>query len=139
VKLVFDTNVLISRLMLPRSIPGLAISHAVRNGQILASRASMAELADELIREKFDRYVPREDRERFLTQLAGLVLPIPIQQRIEACRDPHDDQFLELAVNGEADAILTGDDDLLALNPFRGIAILSPAEWLSGHSPQVQG
>ena len=50
-----------------------------------------------------------------------------IVQQVRACRDPKDDTFLELAVNGEADVIVTGDDDRLSLHPFRGIDILSPA------------
>lgn len=49
---------------------------------------------------------------------------------IRACRDPKDDKFLELAIDGRADAIVTGDQDLLVLHPFRGIAVLTPAEYL---------
>ena len=52
---------------------------------------------------------------------------IVITERIVACRDPHDDKFLELAVNGRADLIVSGDGDLLALHPFRGIPIVTPA------------
>nr|WP_294518875.1 putative toxin-antitoxin system toxin component, PIN family [uncultured Rhodopila sp.] len=51
-----------------------------------------------------------------------------------ACRDPTDDKFLELAVNGRTDLILTGDADLLVLNPFRGIPILAPAIFVQGGS-----
>ncbi len=46
------------------------------------------------------------------------------------CRDPKDDKFLEVALSGKADLILTGDADLLTLNPWRGIAVLTPAEYL---------
>jgi len=46
------------------------------------------------------------------------------------CRDPKDDKFLELALNGRADAIITGDADLLALHPWREVAIVSPADYL---------
>jgi putative PIN family toxin of toxin-antitoxin system len=55
---------------------------------------------------------------------------VPIPTPIRACRDPRDDKFLEVAVHGRADAIVTGDADLLALNPFRGIAILTPSGYL---------
>ena len=55
---------------------------------------------------------------------------VTIVQRITACRDPHDDKFLELAVNGHADLIVSGDSDLLALNPFRDIAIVTPAAFV---------
>jgi predicted nucleic acid-binding protein len=55
---------------------------------------------------------------------------VAITERITACRDPHDDKFLELAVNGRADLIVSGDADLLALNPFRDIPILTPAAFM---------
>ena len=55
---------------------------------------------------------------------------VQVSRAIRACRDPRDDKFLEVAVHGRADLIVTGDEDLLALNPFRGIAILAPAAYL---------
>jgi len=57
--------------------------------------------------------------------------PVEIKTRIRACRDPKDDKFLEVAVDGRADAIVTGDHDLLELHPFHGIAILTPADYLN--------
>jgi predicted nucleic acid-binding protein len=48
------------------------------------------------------------------------------------CRDPTDDKFLELAVNGQADVIVSGDADLLVLSPFRKIPIIAPAAFLQG-------
>jgi len=55
---------------------------------------------------------------------------VSITERITVCRDPTDDKFLELAANGHADLILTGDKDLLVLNPFRGIQIVGPATFV---------
>ena len=52
---------------------------------------------------------------------------VPITERVRVCRDPKDDKFLELAVNGRADVIVSGDADLLALSAFQGIPILTPA------------
>jgi uncharacterized protein len=57
---------------------------------------------------------------------------VSITEHIAACRDPKDDKFLELAVNGKADVIVSGDADLLALNPFRGIPIVPPAAFVRG-------
>ena len=51
---------------------------------------------------------------------------VEITEVVDACRDPKDDKFLELAVSGRATHIISEDDDLLALHPFRGIAILTP-------------
>jgi len=68
-------------------------------------------------------------------EIAGLVtsgrMPVPpITERITACRDPRDRKFLELAVNGHADLIVSRDRDLLALNPFRSIAIVAPVTFV---------
>ncbi len=60
-----------------------------------------------------------------------MALSVQITETVQACRDPDDDKILELAVNGGGDYIVTGDDDLPVLNPFRGIAIVSPAELLA--------
>ena len=49
---------------------------------------------------------------------------------IHACRDPRDDKFLEVAVHGEADYLVTGDGDLLALHPFGKVAIVTPGRFL---------
>jgi uncharacterized protein len=49
---------------------------------------------------------------------------------VHACRDPRDDKFLEVALNGNAELILTGDADLLALDPWQGIAVVSPAGYI---------
>jgi uncharacterized protein len=57
---------------------------------------------------------------------------VTITETIAACRDPTDDKFLELAVDGHADLIVTGDADLLALNPFRDILIVTAAAFVQG-------
>jgi predicted nucleic acid-binding protein len=57
---------------------------------------------------------------------------VTITERIAACRDVTDDKFLELAVSGKADMIVSGDADLLVLNPFRGIPIVTPAAFVQG-------
>jgi len=82
-------------------------------------------------RDKFDRYVIREDRERFLVAFLRAAIAIEITEPIAACRDPKDDKFLELAVSGGATCIVTEDNDLLALHPFRGIPIVSVEQFLA--------
>ena len=129
-RLVTDTNALISRLLLPSSIPGRAVRKAVDNGLLLVSEATMEELADVLARPKFDRYISLEDRQQFLRLLGRLAEFVPIVYPVRACRDPKDNKFLEVALNGKAAVILSGDSDLLALHPWQGIPILSPAEYL---------
>ncbi len=129
-RIVADTNTLISRLMLPRSVPGKAVHQAIEAGQLLVSDETLAELADVLARPKFGPYVTIQDRQQFIRLLGRVAEMVPITHMIRACRDPKDDKFLELAVNGGASVIVTGDKDLLALNPFRKIAILTPRQYL---------
>jgi len=129
-RVVIDTNVLISRLLLPDSVPGRAARHVIDSGVILVSEDTMNELADVLARPKLDRYLTVKTRQQFILELEEIAQFVVIVQRIHACRDPRDDKFLELSVNGQAALILTGDRDLLALNPFCGIMIQSPAAYL---------
>ena len=129
-RIVVDTNALISRLLLPRSVPGKAVRQAIEAGQVLISEATLAELADVLARPKFAPYVSIQDRQQFVRFLGRIAEMVPITHTIRACRDPKDDMFLELAVNGSAEVIITGDKDLLALNPFRGVLIVTPAQYL---------
>lgn len=130
-RIVVDTNALVTRLLLPSSVPARAVHKAVTEATLLCSDATLGELAEVLARPKFDPYVSIADRQQFLRLLGRVAEPVPIVHRIQACRDQRDDKFLELAVNGEAQAIVTGDRDLLALDPFRGIAVLAPAAYLS--------
>jgi putative PIN family toxin of toxin-antitoxin system len=129
-RIVIDTNTLISRLLLPESVPAQAVRKAVDTGHLLVSEATMLELVQVLGRPKFDRYISIEDRRDFLRALGRIAEFVPIHYAVHACRDPKDDKFLELAVNGKAEVIITGDADLRALHPFQGIAILSPSEYL---------
>lgn len=129
-RIVADTNLLVSRLLLPGSVPGQAVRKAEKEGLILASRATLAELADVLGRRKFDPYVSVEERQDYLRLFARTVDVVTVGHRVRLCRDPRDDKILELALSGEADLILSGDQDLLALDPFRGIPIVTAREYV---------
>ncbi len=130
-RVIVDTNVLISRLLLPRSVAGRAVSRLVKHTRLLVSEDTLAELAQTISRKKFNRYISLEDREEFFQLYARLAEWIPISTTLRACRDPQDDKFLELAVDGQAQLIVTGDKDLLELSPFRNIQILAPADVLA--------
>jgi len=129
-RIVADTNVLIGSQLLPACVSDLAIRRAEDTGILLVSDATMNELADVLARPKFDRYISLEDRRQFLRLLGRVAESVPIVYPVQECRDPKDDKFLEVAINGKADVILTGDRDLLVLHPWRAVAILSPRNYL---------
>ncbi len=127
---VVDTNVIVSASMLSLSVPRHAVEKVLRESVLLFSESTMDELKDVLFRSKFDRYVSREDRALFLAQLSVAAEIVSIIQLIRECRDPKDDKFLEVALNGRADVIITGDADLLAIHPWREIAILTASQYL---------
>ena len=91
---------------------------------------TLRELIEKLLLPKFDRYVRRERREALLQRVASLVQIVEVLQPVTASRDPRDDKFLDAAVNGRANVLVTGDRDLLDLTPFRGIVIATPADYL---------
>jgi putative PIN family toxin of toxin-antitoxin system len=128
---VLDTNLWVSRLLVPQGTAAQAVDHALQWGTPLMSTATLQELGEVLSRPKFDAYVSIQQRRQFIALLGGMVRMVTVLHRVEACRDPKDDKFLHVALNGEADLIVTGDADLLALHPFHGVEILSPREFLA--------
>jgi uncharacterized protein len=129
-RLVLDTNVLVSAAFRNGSLPHRTLLKARTEARLLASDETLAEFHEVLLRKKFDRYFNRDLREGMLEEYARLCTLVPTPTSIRACRDPKDDKFLEVAAHGRADAIVTGDADLLDFNPFRGIAILTPREYM---------
>ncbi len=128
---VIDTNVAVSAALLPHSVPRQAFDAAAARGKLLVSVTTVAELDDVLRRSKFNKYVPEDRRLEFLAALLQQAEQVDVTEIITACRDAKDNKFLELAVSGGASDIITGDDDLLVLHPFRGIAVVTPQAFLS--------
>jgi putative PIN family toxin of toxin-antitoxin system len=127
---VVDTGVVVSAVLLPRSVPRQAFDLAVR-GRLLVSAATIAELDDVLRRAKFDKYVSEERRREFLAALIRQAELVEVAEAIKECRDAKDNKFLEVAATGGATHIVSGDDDLLVLHPFRGIQIVTPQDFLT--------
>lgn len=102
----------------------------LKRGEILFSASTLRELQEVLWRKKFDQYLTVEERKEFITNFVLHGTPVEPVEKITECRDPKDNKFLELAVSGNADFIISGDEDLLVLNPFRDIPILTPHEFI---------
>ena len=94
------------------------------------SEESFTELFDVLVRPKFDKYISLDKRLQLLADLKSIIKTVTVETKITVCRDPKDNKFLELAIAGNASCIVTGDNDLLVLNPFNKIPILTPADFL---------
>ncbi len=127
---VFDTNIVVSALLREDSLPGRAFGQALLHGEVLMSLPVLEEIAEVLGRSKFDRYIAADDREEFLRALVARAILVEPTEEIRTCRDPKDDKFLELAVSGAADYIITGDSDLLELRSFRGVPIVTADAFL---------
>ena len=130
-RIVIDTNVVISAFIFGSSSSMKAFTLAKLRGTILISNDVLSELINVLSRSKFDRYITSEIREDFLASLMLEAEIVPITEKITACRDPKDNKFLELAISGHADYLLTGDQDLLVLHPFRNLQIITVSNFLN--------
>jgi putative PIN family toxin of toxin-antitoxin system len=126
-----DTNIFISAALKEQSLPSIALYQVAQGCVLLKSTATEAQFL-EVIARPYIAPVIRSETRAWLTQLVTSAELVIITERVAACRDPTDDKFLELDVSGYADLILTGDNDLLVLNPFRGIPIVAPGTFVQG-------
>lgn len=132
-RVVVDTNVIVRAVIKPTGAVGSVLLH-LRQGDytLLYAQPLLEELVDVLNRPRIrDKY---RLTQRDIQTVVSLVLlrgeAVTVRERITACRDPKDDKFLEAAVSGEADVIVSGDQDLLVLHPFAGIPIIPPTAFL---------
>ena len=129
-RVVIDTNVFISALLNPVGTPRKVINIALSQYTILQSAATYQELESRINKKKFDRYLEKTDRLDFLLALKNKSLFVDILHETTICSDSDDNKFLELAVSGMARNIITGDNDLLIIETYQGIPIITPAEFL---------
>ena len=129
---VVDTNVLISGALSKHGKPRKVVDFIDASGIILSSQATFEEFDTRIRRKKFDKYfVDPHEREEYIDWIYSLSYPfVEITKEIAVCPDPNDDMFLERAVSGSADYLITGNLKDFPPSPFQGIPILSPAEFL---------
>ncbi len=130
IKYVFDTNSIVSSNLLPESVSRKAYIKALETGILLYSKETLSEFVDVLTRPKFDKYVSIDERIKEIASFEKKGFAIEVFIKINACRDPRDNKFLELALTAKANCIVTGDADLLILHPFHSIPILTPGDFL---------
>ena len=129
-KVVFDTNVLVSALVFPGGRGEAALLHILEErDQLLLSKPLLDELLGVLAR-KFAR--DAEELARIALFMDGLGTTVRPRIRLRIVKDEPDNRVLECAITGRADAIVTGDRALLELREFRGVRIVSLREYLGG-------
>ncbi|MBS3025723.1 MAG: putative toxin-antitoxin system toxin component, PIN family [Dolichospermum sp. DET50] len=129
--LVLDTNILVSAVLSKTSKARQALDKAQDIGKILMSSSVLLEIEEVLFRPKFDKYVTTIERRFFLSNFLKTVEFVEVGEIINICRDPKDDKILALALNGKADYIITGDQDLLVLKLFESVQIITIDEFLN--------
>ena len=129
---VLDTNTLLSASLSAdnKSITAQAYQKALKNGVLLASDETFAELVDVIFRSKFDKYLSDSKRLDFISNFRKSVSWVEIKYHVTDCRDKKDNKFLSLALTSNATLIITGDDDLLVLNPYKNIPIITARMFL---------
>jgi len=134
-RIVLDTSTLVSAALRAGSVPYQALAEAFESGDVCASQETLAELERVMLRPKFDRYLSRSRRRSFVAVLRRRMRLCVVEeahfQTVDPhCRDPLDDKFLALALSADADVIISSDEDLLVLHPWRGVPIVTAAEFL---------
>lgn len=127
---VVDASVIASAALKRESTPERALIFALTYDALYLSEPVVREIQDVLRRPKFREYITEER----LSDILGLMLAdahfVSPTEKVVACRDPADDKYLELALAAGAHLIISGDRDLLSMSPWRGIQVVSPAEYV---------
>jgi putative PIN family toxin of toxin-antitoxin system len=130
-RLVVDTNVFVSAALMESSWSAMVVRWLDKYDGLLKSIVTEQELFEVLRRPRIASKVASSFFDNLRTMFAAAEL-VSITRRVSGCRDPKDNKFLELAVNGHADVIVSGDTDLLVLDVFQGIPIVNPAAFTHG-------
>jgi len=129
--IVFDASAVVSAALREDSVPERALLHAEAADLFALSAEVDAEIAEVLGRPRFAQAVTAARRTRILEILRGGAVWFSPTEGVTDCRDAKDDKYLELALAAGAGTIVSGDADLLVLDPWRGVRILKPAAYLA--------
>ncbi len=132
-RLIIDTNVLVSAFIFKSETASNVVRYAAKKHTFIFSESTFKELKSTLLKLKFAEITDLPTIKNLLINLVRIGEFVEPNIKVSDCRDPQDNKFLELAVTGNAECIITGDKDLLALDPFRNIRIISPKEFLFQH------
>lgn len=139
-RVVLDASCIISAALKPNSIPEQALLLALREHSITLSVPVFNEMTEVLERPRMRRAVTAEERNQILTLLSSNAFWVVPHVAVTDCRDAKDNKYLELALAARAEVIVSGDADLLVLDPWRGVRILAPRDFLrsAGNEPEAQ-
>ena len=129
---VLDASTFVSAALKANSVPEQALLLAVDEpNRLRLSREVEDEYREVIFRPKFDHYVSAERRQHILDIVVFAAERVEPTEAVRERRDPNDDKYLALAAAGKADVIVISDArHLLSMNPWRGILVLSPSDFL---------
>ncbi len=129
--IVFDASSIVGALLKPDSVPERALLLARARHVICLSDAVEGEIREVLGRPRFTRYLGEGRGERVMDLVASAAARFSPSVVVQDCRDAKDNKYLELALAAGAAAIVSSDNDLLVLDSWRGIRIVTPAQFLA--------
>ena len=124
-KLVVDTNILISAALSAQGAPAKLVRLALAQHRLVFSQATLSELLTRIYRPKFDRYISLESRESLLHDFNASALWVDVGEPAVYCQDRDDDHFIELALKAQAHYLVSGDKDLPEAPLLAGLRIVS--------------
>ena len=125
-RIVVDTGVFVSALWSPNGFTADLLTQLLAKHEVLVSTALLDEIADVLRRPKFAQRVSIQTATAFRQLLYQYSTEIEVTSELTVCADPDDDILFELATDGQADYIISGDRKVLALDPFGQVRVVSP-------------
>jgi uncharacterized protein len=135
-RLVIDTNLLVSAFVfggnVKRHLAQILVHERI---YILTSTAAIQELKEVLSRKEFQKFQKKTVLTAQLSAFLADAITIGITHSFSDCRDAKDNKFLDLAVSGQADVLITGDNDLLELHPFHGVSIVTLTDFIQLYLP----
>lgn len=128
-KYICDTNILLSSLLSSSTPPAKTVDFIKEHGIFSFSQATLSEFSEVLKRPKFDKFLSKDKRLNFINEIIELSIIYEIYQKVDICRDPKDNKFLDIAIASYSDFLITGDDDLLVLEKIGNTSIITPREF----------
>jgi putative PIN family toxin of toxin-antitoxin system len=128
---VFDTSSLVGAALRPGGVPEIVLLTVIERATLAVSREIVDEYRAVLSRPKFARVLSAERREAILELIEVMTRWVQPVERVTDCRDKKDNMYLELAAAAGASLLVSSDADLLDLDPWRDVRILTPAAFLA--------
>lgn len=134
--LILDTNTLLSAAILPKSFSAHGYNYAIIHFTLVFNTSTWEEINRNIYLKKFDKYLDDNMRKAFIAALLSRSIFVEMENPtfVIDCTDLKDNKFLSLAIDTGAKILVTGDDALLRLNPWRGVTVCTLRTFLENQN-----